>query len=119
MVWPASMLAKRRTLRLTRRVRNEITSMGISSQMRYQGALGTKSFRKPMPCLMKPTTTTVVKTSTVSAKVTRIWLVTVKDHGTRPMKFENSTKKKIANTKGKNANPSLPIVEWIMFATNS
>ena len=36
-----------------------------------------------------------------SAKVTAIWLVTVKTPGISPMTFANSTKTKIVNTNGK------------------
>ena len=101
MVWPASMLAKRRTERLIGRVRNEITSIGTSRISRYQGACGTNSFRKPMPCFMKPTTITSRITSEARAKVTAIWLVTVKLPGTMPKKLLNSTKMKRVKTKGK------------------
>ena len=41
-----------------------------------------------MPCLMNPVTITIRMTTAVSANVTAIWLVTVKEPGRRPMKFE-------------------------------
>ena len=59
MVWPASMLANRRTERLIGRVKNEMISIGTSSGSRTKGASGTNSLRKPMPCVMKPVTMTV------------------------------------------------------------
>ena len=58
MVWPASMLAKRRTERLMGRVKKEITSIGTSREQDVAAPAGTNSLRKPMPCLMKPVTIT-------------------------------------------------------------
>src|ERR1700679_1968565 len=119
MVWPASMLAKRRTERLIGRVRKEITSIGISRISRYQGACGTNSLKKLKPCLAKPVTITTAMTRQASENVTAIWLVTVKLPGTIPKKLQNSTKMNSEKTKGKNLRPSWPVAEWIMLATNS
>ena len=97
---------------------NEMNSIGISRISRYQGACGTKSLRKPMPCLAKPTKITVSITRPASAKVTAIWLVTVKPPGIMPKKLQHSTKMKSVKTKGKKRRPSEPVVEWIMSETN-
>ena len=72
-----------------------------------------------MPCFMKPTTITTPITRQASARVTAIWLVTVKLPGTMPKKLLHNTKMKRVKTKGKNFNPSSPVAEWIMLATNS
>ena len=40
---------------------------------------GTKNFRKPMPCFQKPMIVTPMKMNAASAKVTMMWLVTVKE----------------------------------------
>src|SRR5690242_9583915 len=119
MVWPASMLANRRTERLIGLVRKEMISIGTSSSSKRIGACGTKSFRKPMPCLTKPVMMTARMTTAASANVTQIWLVTVKDHGTSPKKLANKTNMKIVKTKGKKIRPSSPAAELIMLATNS
>src|SRR5579864_7149442 len=113
------MLANSRTERLIGRVRNEITSIGTRRIKRYQGALGTKSLRKPIPCLTKPVTMTVKMTSAASANVTTIWLVTVNEPGIMPKKLLNSTKMKIVKTKGKKRSPSSPVDDRIMLTTNS
>src|SRR6185437_773486 len=118
-VCPASMLAKSRTERLIGRVRNEMTSIGTSRIRRYQGAFGTKSLRKPKPCLTKPVTMTVRMTSEARENVTAIWLVTVNEPGIMPKKLLNSTKTKIVKTKGKKRRPSSPVEDCIMLATNS
>ena len=53
--------------------------MTTSSGSRQIGTpSGTKSFRCG-PCLMKPTTVTPMKITAASAKVTMMWLVTVKE----------------------------------------
>ncbi len=51
-MWPASMLAKRRTDRLIGRDRKEITSIATTSGSSTPGTpLGTKRLKKCRPCL--------------------------------------------------------------------
>src|SRR6201996_8487642 len=83
------------------------------------GALGTNSMKKRMPCLAKPVRITTSMTVQASARVTAIWLVTVKLPGTMPKKLQHSTNMKRVKTKGKNFSPSSPVAEWIMLETNS
>ena len=52
---PASILANKRTERLIGRERNEITSINTTRGTSAPGIPeGTKSFKKPKPCFMKP-----------------------------------------------------------------
>ena len=79
------MLANRRTEWLTGRDRNEMISISTTSgRIRIGTPCGTNSFRKRMPFLAKPTTSTVRNTSAASAAVTTMWLVTVKKPGIMP-----------------------------------
>src|SRR5690606_23809861 len=78
-MWPARMLAQRRTAWLSGREKNEITSMMITNQRMYQGTPdGANTLRNFKPFLAKPATMTVKNTNSASAAVTTIWLVGVK-----------------------------------------
>ena len=56
------------------------------------------------------TTVTSPTTNTVSASVTAMWLVKVKNSGNTPSRLPNRMKKNSVNTNGKNARPSGPMV---------
>ena len=58
-------------------------------------------------------------TSSASAAVTMMWLVTVNPPGTMPMRLQMSTKMNSENTSGKNFMPSWPTFSRTVFATNS
>ncbi len=58
-------------------------------------------------------------TSMASAKVTMMWLVTVKKPGIMPSRFAVSTNMKSEKTRGKNFIPSLPVASTRVFATKS
>ncbi|MNY68532.1 hypothetical protein D3C86_2063150 [compost metagenome] len=62
---------------------------------------------------------TVRNTSIDSAKVTMMWLVTVKKYGTMPNMLANRIKVKRLNTSGKNFMPAVPAELLTMPATNS
>ena len=54
-MWPASMLANKRTLWETGREMNDNTSMAtIAGRMYFGTPLGTKRLRKWKPCFQKP-----------------------------------------------------------------
>ena len=77
-MWPASILAKRRMEWLTGRDRKEMISIGTTKGMIHQGTPeGTKRRRKPKPFLMKPVTMTVVNTISASVTVMMMCVVTV------------------------------------------
>ena len=65
---------------------------------------------------------TIRKTNIASAKVTMMWLVTVKGWmpigGMRPSRFANSTNMKSVKMNGKNFSPAVPAVDRIMSAMN-
>ncbi|MNS71921.1 hypothetical protein D3C72_1053130 [compost metagenome] len=58
-------------------------------------------------------------TRQASAKVTMIWLVTVKKYGNMPSRFAVSTNMNSENTNGKNTMPFLPAPSRSMEAMNS
>ncbi len=103
------------------RLRKDTISIGISTTSMTAGTLGAKIEKKCSPCRARPTTITIRNTKIASAKVTMMWLVTVKGwiSGKRPMRLENSTNMKSVNTKGKNLSPSVPAADRIMSATKT
>src|SRR3954469_9286618 len=112
MVWPASILANRRTERLIGRERKDTISIGIRMISIGSGTLGAKIEKKRKPWRAMPTTITIRNTKNASAKGAMMWLVTGKGwtlgkiaNGNRPRKFENSTNMKSVKTKGKNFSP--------------
>ena len=80
---------------------------------------GTNSFRKRMPFLAKPTTSTVRNTSAASAAVTTMWLVTVKKPGIMPSMLQTKMNMKSVKTRGKYFIPACPVLSRSMPATNS
>ena len=80
---------------------------------------GTNRRRKPTPCRAKPISVTVIQTMAAKAKVTMMWLVTVKECGMRPNRLSVRMKMKIVNTQGKNFMPSSPRFSRTMLAMYS
>ncbi len=122
MVWPASMLANRRTERLMGRVRKEITSIGISRISIGHGALRHEQLEEADPVLRsKPTTITIRTTTSASAKVTVIWLVTVKltDGRQNSEQVRAQHEHEQREDERKILQPFVPAADWIMLATNS
>ena len=60
-----------------------------------------------MPCLAKPMTMTVRMTRQASAKVTAIWLVTVKEPGTMPKKLAQQHEHEQREDEGEEFQPVL------------
>jgi hypothetical protein len=75
---PASMLAKRRTDRLIGRDRNEITSIAHQRHEQARHAFRHEQAEELQAVLHEAVDVTVPITSIASAKVTMMWLVTVK-----------------------------------------
>ena len=67
---------------------------------------------------MKPIIVTPTKTNVAKAKVTMIWLVTVKEYGNIPIMLQNKTKRNKVKIKGKKGLALDPAVSEIIFATN-
>ncbi len=96
--WPATMLAKRRTVRAKGLVKSPITSTGTMMNQSGQSEVGTP----PVRCLRKPsrpmcrmaTAWVMTKVNRASITVTDRLAVAVADQGTRPSRFMNRMKKK-------------------------
>lgn len=108
---PATMLAKRRTERVTGLIKYDINSMTNNSGARGKGTpLGNSIFKKPMkPFLLIAKPVTTVNEIIAKQKVTISWLVAVKLYGVRPIEFDAMIKQNKVKTRGKNLLPSLPI----------
>ncbi len=120
MVWPAIMLANRRTDRLTGRVRYDRISIGTSRTSSTLGTpCGTNNVRKCAPCRMTPSTVTRMNTVSASAKVTMMWLVKVKEYGIMPSRLPSRMNMNSVNTNGTNLRASCPALSRTMPATNS
>ena len=62
---------------------------------------------------------TPTNTNSAIAAVTMMWLVTVKEYGSRPNRLQNRMNMKSENMKGKNARPSLPTFSFRRPETKS
>ena len=80
---------------------------------------GTKSRRKCQPCLTMPTIVTPMNTIAASAKVTMMWLVTVKLYGISPSRLLNRMNRNSVKTNGKKSRAPWPAFVSTISATNS
>ena len=67
-----------------------------------------------MPMIVTPMNTTIA-----SAKVTMMWLVTVKLHGTSPKRLANRMNMNSVKTNGRNGRAPCPALVSTMSTTNS
>ena len=101
-VCPAIILANNLTDKLTGLLKYEIISIIVINGSNNVGTpLGTKSFKYPKPCFIKPMTVTATKIKIANSKVTIIWLVTVNEYGNIPTMLQKRTHINKLKIKGK------------------